>query len=233
MKCPGQDRRYWTEDAVFEVPCPQCGANVELFKDEGSGRCRKCGHRFLNPGADFGCAKWCALAQECVGFAPERQTSLGAGEGALAARLIQALKEQCADQQALLAEAMAVFQQAKELAAKEGGDPRVVLAAALLLGSDRSDIAQGQSLPPRPNARQILDRVGLDGPTTDRIWQIVDAFRQGAAMDTLEYRIVGDAAALARLSPADADVSAEDLAGRFRTEAGRAKALALLRGWPR
>ena len=26
MKCPGQDRGYWTGDRVFEVPCPRCGS---------------------------------------------------------------------------------------------------------------------------------------------------------------------------------------------------------------
>jgi hypothetical protein len=228
MKCPGQDRRYWTQDAVFEAPCPQCGANVEWFKDEGSGRCRKCGHRFLNPGADFGCAQWCALAQECVGFAPERQGNVGVGEGALAARLIQALKEHCADQQTRLAQAMAAFQHAKELVVKEGGDPRVVLAAALLLGSDGGAAFQGPSSHPDPEPRRILDQVGLDGPTTDRICQIVEACQQGRVVDAVEFRVAGDAAALAKLASSAPEVRAEELAGRLRTETARAKALALL-----
>lgn len=228
MKCPGQDRRYWNQDAVFEVPCPQCGANVELFKDEGSGRCRKCGHRFVNPGADFGCAKWCALAQECVGFAPERQSTLGAGEGALAARLIQALKEHLADQQTRLAQAMAAFQHAKDLVAKEGGDPRVVLAAALLLGCNGGSAGQEPSSQAQSEPRRILDEVGLDGPTTDRVCQIVEACQRGDIVDAIEFRVVGDAAALARLASAAPEVSAEELAGRLRTETGRAKALALL-----
>jgi hypothetical protein len=70
MKCPGQDRRYWVGEPVFDMPCPKCGTMVELFQDEGSGRCRKCGHRFLNPKTAVSCAQWCPQAKECVGFAP-------------------------------------------------------------------------------------------------------------------------------------------------------------------
>ncbi|MGA2066288.1 MAG: DUF3786 domain-containing protein [Thermoguttaceae bacterium] len=75
MKCPGQDSRYWTGDPVVETPCPECGATVEIFRDESAGRCRRCGHRFLNPGANFGCAQWCSLAKECVGFIPRPAAS--------------------------------------------------------------------------------------------------------------------------------------------------------------
>ena len=60
--------RYWTGDAAFEVPCPKCGTTVEIFKDESSGRCPKCRHRFKNPRTDFRCAEWCEHAAECLGF---------------------------------------------------------------------------------------------------------------------------------------------------------------------
>jgi len=28
MKCPGQDTRYWKEDAIFEIECPSCKKSV-------------------------------------------------------------------------------------------------------------------------------------------------------------------------------------------------------------
>ena len=93
MKCPGQDSGYWTGDAAREVPCPECGTAVEIFRDESTGRCRQCGHRFLNPGADFGCAKWCARGQGTPGVRPERQ-STSDSSGALAARLIQWVEQE-------------------------------------------------------------------------------------------------------------------------------------------
>jgi hypothetical protein len=72
MKCPGQDSRFWGKEAIFEAPCPQCGATVEFFKDEPSRRCPKCGFKFVNPRMDFGCAAYCRFAEECLGsLSPE------------------------------------------------------------------------------------------------------------------------------------------------------------------
>ena len=59
MKCPGQDTQYWKPGAIFEEKCPECGAAVEFFKDDTTRKCPKCGHRFLNPKLDFGCAAYC------------------------------------------------------------------------------------------------------------------------------------------------------------------------------
>lgn len=32
MRCPGQDSQYWKADAIYDVPCPQCGEAVEFLK---------------------------------------------------------------------------------------------------------------------------------------------------------------------------------------------------------
>jgi hypothetical protein len=139
MRCPGQDRRYWKEDAVFDVPCPKCGAAVEFFKDESSGRCRQCGHKLKNPKMALDCAQWCAYAEKCLGIVPEARASAAGKEGAVASRLIQAVKDEFEADPSRLGRALIAFQHAKELLAKEGGDPTVVLPAALLLevGNDR------------------------------------------------------------------------------------------------
>jgi|GEM_PF-6526355 len=34
MKCPGQDSRYWKPGAIFGAKCPECGGEVEFFKDD-------------------------------------------------------------------------------------------------------------------------------------------------------------------------------------------------------
>ena len=70
MKCPGQDSRYWKPGAIFEVRCPKCGSQVEFFKDDTTRLCKKCGHRFVNPGMDFGCASYCPCAEQCLGDLP-------------------------------------------------------------------------------------------------------------------------------------------------------------------
>lgn len=70
MKCPGQDSRYWKPGDVFETPCPECGAEVEFFKDDPTRRCRHCGRQVLNPNMDFGCASYCQYAEQCIGSLP-------------------------------------------------------------------------------------------------------------------------------------------------------------------
>ena len=44
MKCPGQDTQYWKAGAIFDVPCPECGRDVEFFKDDTTRKCGGCGH---------------------------------------------------------------------------------------------------------------------------------------------------------------------------------------------
>jgi hypothetical protein len=67
MKCPGQDTQQWGFDAIFDVECPKCHAQVEFFKDEMKRKCASCGERVFNDRMDLGCAKWCPSAAACVG----------------------------------------------------------------------------------------------------------------------------------------------------------------------
>lgn len=66
VKCPGQDRRYWTEKDVSEAICPACHATVEFFRTDTARRCPHCGFRFKNPQLNLGCAEWCAYADRCL-----------------------------------------------------------------------------------------------------------------------------------------------------------------------
>ncbi|MGB9713210.1 MAG: hypothetical protein ACP5J5_00585 [Dissulfurimicrobium sp.] len=71
MKCPGQDTRYWRSDAIFETKCPNCGDDVEFFKDDAWRTCPNCGHKIRNPNLDMGCASYCPYAKECIGSLPK------------------------------------------------------------------------------------------------------------------------------------------------------------------
>lgn len=116
-----------------------------------------------NPRVSFDCAKWCTYAEECLGFAPERDPSpVNPGEGALASRLIRAMKEECPSDQTRVALALSTFQYARELLSVEGGDPRIVLAAALLLETISDSSADGGC---QVEAKRILEEIELDADT--------------------------------------------------------------------
>ncbi len=202
MRCPGQDKRYWKEDAVFEVPCPKCGYSVELFKDENKARCPKCSHRFQNPKLNLECAKWCAHAADCVELPPPSEETSNLGEGSLASLLIRAVKDEFHEDQARITHALVVFQHAKELAARTGGDARVILAAALLL-----EIAAHGS-PAARNPRAVLEEIGLPDEVTGAVDRIIAAC-QGAACqggdDSIEYLVVRDSHRLTDLAAEDHD----------------------------
>jgi hypothetical protein len=191
---------------VFEVPCPECGAAVEFFKDEPGGRCSKCDHRFRNPGVDFGCAQWCSLAEQCLGLVPDLEPKGGSGEGALAGRLIQEVRQACQGDSDRLTHSLKVYHFAKEFVAKEGGDPRVVLAAALLLAfgepekePQRDDRAA--SVARHSKAKSVLRQIGVDEDTVQKVCAIVDT--RPSREDSVESRVVRDADRLARLTASD------------------------------
>lgn len=64
-RCPGQDMRYWVPKDITVVLCPNCGKEMEIWKDEPMRVCRNCGCEVHNPNIDPGCAKWCKFANEC------------------------------------------------------------------------------------------------------------------------------------------------------------------------
>ena len=70
MKCPGQDTQYWKPGAIYDAKCPKCEQIVEFFKDDTMRKCSNCGHRFINPQLDFGCASYCQFAEQCIGNLP-------------------------------------------------------------------------------------------------------------------------------------------------------------------
>ncbi|HMA05787.1 MAG TPA: hypothetical protein VKO45_07655 [Methanomicrobiales archaeon] len=45
--------------------CPRCGEEIEIFSNEVSAPCGKCGLVIYNDTAS--CIRWCRYAEECVG----------------------------------------------------------------------------------------------------------------------------------------------------------------------
>jgi len=175
---------------------------VEFFKDETSGRCTKCGHRFRNPGIDFGCATWCSLAEQCLGFVPEGDSAPKSTEGALAGRLIQQIGEEFKDEPDRMISALKAFHHAKELVGKEGGAPRIALAASLLLEVVASPEAQSADVQEEylHKVRQMLRDAGADEETIQSVFEIVGCWQSGKQLDGIEFKIVCDADRLARFT---------------------------------
>lgn len=65
-RCPGQDRRFWKPEDIFEAECPHCSTRIEFWKDDPRRRCPGCGREVDNPNIGLGCAQWCPYARECV-----------------------------------------------------------------------------------------------------------------------------------------------------------------------
>lgn len=219
MKCPGQDRRYWTGEPTRDMPCPKCGAMVELFRDEGTGRCSKCGHRFPNPEAVLGCAQWCPQAKECLGVTPLAQAPQGTSDRAVAARLAQAVEKELADDPPRLARALLAFQHAKQLLEREGGDAPLTLAAALLLSlipdnpTSVNTAAAGETciLARSSNARHILEQAGFQSDRIGSVCQLLSTCESGTECATIEQQIVSDADRLARLTVQEGGVRPQEL----------------------
>jgi hypothetical protein len=134
MQCPGQDNRYWSGAAVFEIPCPHCGNVLEFFKDDSQRTCKQCGHRVLNPKIDFGCASYCPYAEQCMGTLP---SDLRAKAGdRFKDRLAVAVRKSLIDKEQTYRLVTTRAEFGEKLCQKEGGNMAAIVAAALLTGTD-------------------------------------------------------------------------------------------------
>jgi hypothetical protein len=233
--CPGQDRRFWKPDDVFEEPCPHCGRAVEFWKDDPRRRCAHCGHLVRNSRFDMGCAAWCAFADRCLG------AGAAALEAALCRTLIEEMKKVFGRDRRRIDHAQQVLDWAERILQREAADPLVVVAAAVLhdVGIPAAQRKHGstagryQQIEGPPVARRILQAAGVDPHRTDHVCRIIADHHSARTMDTPAFRILWDADNLvnlfagARRPPAD---DAEALARRlFKTPTGRALALDRLR----
>lgn len=199
MKCPGQDSQYWKPGAIFEAKCPKCGYEVEFFKDDTSRICKQCGHRFLNPDLDFGCASYCPYAEQCIGNMPPEL--IKQKEGLLKERVAVEMKKYFKKDFKRIGHAGRVARYAEKLAKEEGGNPAVILPAAYLhdIGlreaekkhPEEADKFHGQL--GQPIAREILTKLGAGKELIDEVTEIVARHHQPGADENIHFKIVYDA----------------------------------------
>jgi len=199
MKCPGQDSRYWKPGAIFETKCPKCGNEVEFFKDDTTRVCRKCGHRFLNPSMDFGCASYCQYAEQCIGNLPLELVAQK--ENLLKDRVAIEMKRYFEQDFKRIGHAMRVARYAESIGKDEGGNLAVILSAAYLLdiGIKEADLRykdpahRYQDEEGSPVARDILSRVGAREELIEEICDIVGHHHHPRAEETVNFKSVYDA----------------------------------------
>jgi hypothetical protein len=205
MKCPGQDTLYWKPGAIYEVPCPECGASVEFFKDDTARKCPKCRHRFVNPNLDFGCAAYCQYAEQCIGTLPEE--FLLQKEDLLKDRVAIEMKRYFRGDFKRIGHATRVARYAERIGRAEGSNPAVVLCAAYLhdIGIVEAEKKHGSSEASYQEqegpavAREILERLGAKPPLVEEVCDIVGHHHHPRAEETLNFKVLYDADWIANL----------------------------------
>ena len=240
MKCPGQDSRYWKPGAIIEARCPKCGTEVEFFKDDTTRRCGKCGHKFLNPSLDFGCASYCQYAEQCIGNLPPEL--IAQKENLLKDRVAIEMKRYFKNDFKRIGHASRVARYAEKIGKEERGNLAVILTAAYLhdIGIKeaerkyQSTAARYQEEEGPPVARDILERLGAKTELVDEVCDIVGHHHHPRPEETANFKCLYDADLLTNIeeaqkeSPTDPDKLAKRVNDLFMTASGKKLAAEVL-----
>ncbi len=240
MRCPGQDMQYWKPGAIFEEKCPHCGQTVEFFKDDTARKCGQCGHRFVNPQMDFGCAAYCPYAEQCLGTLPEGLAAQK--ENLLKDRVAVEMKRYFKNDFKRIGHASRVARHAERIGKAVQGNLAVILSAAYLhdIGGEEAGRQDGSAASEHPEmasptvAREILEKLGAREELIADVCEIVARLHHPRPGDTLDVQVVRDADLLETIDeqhksdPLAAGKLTELVEGSFLTEAGRQAARDLL-----
>ena len=241
MKCPGQNTRYWKPEAIFEAQCPECGRKVEFFKDDTTRKCRNCGHRFLNPAMDFGCASYCQFAEQCLGNLPPEL--LAQKEDLLKNRVAIEMKRYFKTDFKRIGHATRVARYAERIGkAERKGNMAVVLSAAYLhdIGIHEAERKYNSTVPKYqeqegpPIARSILEKLGAKKELIDEVCDIVGHHYHPRPEETANFKALYDADLIANIEdnykdkPIDVVQIEKIIKKSFLTESGRIEAKKIL-----
>jgi len=240
MKCPGQDSRYWKPSAVFDAKCPKCGTDVEFFKDDTARKCTKCGHRFINPKMDFGCASYCEHAEQCLGTLPPEL--LAQKEDLLKDRVAIEMKRYFRSDFKRIGHAVKVARYAEQIGKQEVGNLAVILSAAYLhdIGIHEAEKKHGstgakfQELEGPPIARSIMENLKANPDLIDEVCDIIGHHHHPRNEETVNFQVVYDADLIVNLEEKQSDNpgSIESLKNlidnAFLTQSGRDSAKKVL-----
>ncbi len=205
MKCPGQDNRYWKPGAIFNVQCPECGHDVEFFKDDTSWKCRNCGYRFVNPKMDFGCAAYCHYAEQCLGTLPPEVVAQQ--ENLLKDRVAVEMKRYFKTDFKRIGHAIRVARLAERIGKAEQANMAVVFLTAYLhdIGIPEAERKYDSSAPKfqhqegPPVARKILTNLRANLRLIDEVCDIIGHHHHPRDNETLNFKVIYDADLIANL----------------------------------
>ncbi len=208
MQCPGQDSRFWKTDAIYEARCPQCGRDVEFFKDDTARKCPACGHRFVNPELDFGCAAYCQFAEQCLGSLPGefKDMQQDMQQSLLKDKVRMEVRRSLGEDGPGIRRAADTAAYAERLGKDVGGDLGVILMAASLAGLARQKAGQGQDGPDL--ARGILEKLGAKPEVIDQVCDILGRLDLPGPNEDLNFQVAADALSLAAIEDAPGDKDA-------------------------
>ncbi len=236
MKCPGQDTKYWKPGAIFDAKCPQCGHEVEFFKDDTSRKCGKCGQRFVNPNMDFGCAAYCQYAEQCLGTLPPEL--MAQKENFLKDRVAVEMKKYFNRDFKRIGHATRVARYAEKIGKQEMGNMAVVLTASYLhdIGIHEAERKYNSTAPKYqekegpPIARDILAKLGAKEELIDEVCDIVGHHHHPRTDETVNFKAVYDADRITNLEekhkekPFNKDKLGRVIEKSFLTESGKKEA---------
>ena len=236
MKCPGQDSRYWKPEAIFDTKCPECGHEVEFFKDDTMRRCKNCGHRFLNPSIDFGCASYCKYADQCIGTLPPEL--IAQKENLLKDRVAIEMKRYFKQDFKRIGHATRVARYAEQIGREERGNMAVVLTSAYLhdIGikeaerKHQSTAARYQEEEGPPVAKEILQKLEANDELIKEVCDIIGHHHHPREEETVNFKCLYDADLITNLeekqkdAPHDPEKLKDIIKKSFLTDAGRVRA---------
>jgi DNA-directed RNA polymerase subunit RPC12/RpoP len=228
--------QYWKSESIYEVKCPQCSQMVEFYKDDPSRKCGHCGHRFVNPKMDFGCASYCQFAEQCLGTLPEE--FLAQKDNLLKDRVAVEVKKYLKNDFKSISHATRVARHAERIGKSEGANLAIILCSSYLQNIGRNEALQKYGAATDDTiekesvaaAEAILTKLGANEQLVNKVCDIIAPHRRPGTESSAEFNVVHDAQLIAgfaekhKNASIDQDEFHELVDTLLRTEGGRGEA---------
>lgn len=196
----------FSRPTIEVLPCPDCGADVEVWSDEATGQCPSCSRAVIRS-VSQSCVDWCRYAKECLG--DEKFEQYGEMKSAMRkSALLGAVETRAGTDAALIAHTRNSLAYAEMLLAEHrDADPTVVMAAAALFALTRETAEDGSPIEPSMEsgpgqgrmevAMEILKELGYPQGLMKEVRDLLGPPADSPRRDTLHFKLLHDAVLLA------------------------------------